>query len=271
MVQVSGQVRSQADDPNGVHTTLQFFSSSLQGTKGLTTSFSPLVTTDGAGRYTTRLFPGLYRVVATPQGANSGLSPSSGARPLRQWAITERLQTITQDSTQVDVVLDPTRIVDGIAVASSGNRTTPALGATLEATPATSRTGLDILRLILEPQASLPSTSVPVNDTDGSFALSLDPGDFDLLLRPAQASNFAWWVWPAARIGTIDFVDQKTTISPRLAYPVPLEGLISVTRNGASEPLRNATVRAYANTPIGAGVAQVGEARTDDNGRYSLR
>jgi len=59
------------------------------------------------------------------------------------------------------------------------------------------------------------------------------------------------------------------TINPELLYPVPLEGTVTVAMQDKAQPLRNATIQAYARTPQG-NVTQVGIARTDDMGRYKL-
>jgi hypothetical protein len=63
---------------------------------------------------------------------------------------------------------------------------------------------------------------------------------------------------------------QGGALDPQLLYPVPLGGTITVTMpDRSSQPLRNATLKAYALTPYDD-VTQVGTARTDDMGRYYL-
>src|SRR5262249_36596877 len=59
LVTVSGQVRARSD-MSGVTAQLAFLSQSLDGTAGLTASFSQSVATDSAGNYTAQLFAGRY-------------------------------------------------------------------------------------------------------------------------------------------------------------------------------------------------------------------
>jgi hypothetical protein len=253
LVDVSGQVRGANDN---VHATVKFLNLTF---RSLGAAFGPAVTTDANGHYTTRLFPGVYRVIVIPEGATDDGSPVPGANPAR-WALTEREEAIGLGATQVvDITVDPVRIIEGVA--SAGVVGVVAQGATLEAAPFMDSSS-GVLSNALFPPVSPARASVPVDDTTGKFSLVLDPGIYDLTLKPAAASNFAWWILPKwGQIGTIN---------PQLLYPVPLEGTIIVTmQDKTSQPLRNATVLAYARSPRG-NVTQVGTARTDDVGRYRV-
>lgn len=264
LVTVSGQVRGAND---GVKATVKFFSSfQLQG---LPTAYGPAVTTDASGRYTARLFPGKYRVVIVPEGATDDGSAVPGASPSRPWALTEEVQTIGLDMTQtLDLMVDPIRSLTGVATAGVGG--VPAQGATFEASPLIAGSS-DVLRTVITPPISPARASVPIND-DGTFTLALDPGFYDFALKPASASNFAWWILPSVEVLTAARAGGPTRrIDPKLFYPVPLGGVITVTlQDKTTQPLRNATVRAYARPPNGESVTQVGTARTDDMGRYQL-
>ena len=273
---VTGQVRGQDGTTSNVRSGVQFFSTSLDGGMGLTANFSQSVTTDEGGNFEARLLAGQYRVVAVPDVASATDAPGlvadhqgsstqtmSSAHP---WAITERQWTATQGSSRLDLELFPKRVLDGNAWAGIGS---PALGAQLEAVPTIIPSQLGVLKGALGQTPVLPqSASVMVSETDAHFAVALDPGAFDISLRPAQNSNFAWWVWPAASITPPASAGQSTTIAPQLQLPVPLEGTI---RDPASNSvLANAIVRAYAKS-TGGGVVKVGEARTDGAGHYALR
>ena len=205
---VTGQVRGQEGTTSNVRSGIQFFSTSLDGGMGLTANFSQSVTTDEGGNFEARLLAGQYRVVAVPDGASATDAPGlvadhqgsstqtmSSAHP---WAITERQWTATQGSSRLDLELFPKRVLDGNAWAGIGS---PALGAQLEAVPTIIPSQLGVLKGALGQTPVLPqSASVMVSETDAHFAVALDPGAFDISLRPAQNSNFAWWVWPAASI-----------------------------------------------------------------------
>jgi len=262
LVTVAGQV---GDSNVGIKATVKFFNSSFRLMLGLPTSYNPAVTTDAAGRYTIKLFPGVYRIVVAPEGA---MGDGSGANAARPWALTVRQQIIGTDAMQtVDLIVAPTRRVDGVATAGAGR--IPAQGATLEAIPLIASSS-SVLTNLIEPPISPARASVPVGD-DGKFALLLDPGYYDFALRPASASKFAWWILPSIPVHSAEIPGQLQTMSPHLFYPVPFGGTISVTMpDKPAQPLRNATVNAYARTPDGENVTQVGTARTDDMGRYQL-
>jgi hypothetical protein len=275
LIDVAGQVRSGAGDQAGVRSNLQFFSLGLEGAMGLTASFNRSILTDADGRYTAKLFPGQYRVVAIPvapgpDGQVAMGQPASGTSPPA--AITEAQAKISNDSTQpVDVVLFPKTVVAGLALA--GRSSDPALRATFEADPSILPGQGGVLRGALAQTPVLPqSASTMIIDAAGAFTLPLDPGDFDMSLRPPESSNFAWWVRPSTHVAPPDTAGQAMSIFPRLPFPVPLEGVITVAdAMGVRAPLRNAAVRAYAKVPMGSAVTKVGDARTDDTGRYRLR
>jgi hypothetical protein len=264
LVTVSGQVRGTTGDP--VRATVIFLNaldSRNSPFAGLPAAFGPAVSTDGAGNYATKLFPGGYRIVVIPEGATDTGGAVPGANAARQWALTERHEIVGLDATQVvDLAVLPVRVIEGVA--SAGRKGVVAQGATLEAAPLIASSS-DVLRAVIEPPIAPARSSVAVDDNNGKFSLVLDPGYYDLTLKPAAASNFAWWILPRQSVYSTDVPGQIGTLDPQLLYPVPLEGTITV----ASVPLRNATVQAYARSSEG-NVVRVGTARTDDTGHYYL-
>ena len=264
LVTVSGQVRGTTND--GVRATVKFAIANTTF-QGLFAAFGPTVPTDSAGLYTAQLLPGKYRVVVVPEGASDNGSVVAGANPGRLWALSEREQVIVGlDATQtLDLTVERTSILEGVASAGPGK--VPAQGATLEAAPLAADAS-NVLQTLLSPPIARARARVAVNDDNGKFTLALDPGEYELALKPAAASNFAWWILPKIRIS--DTPGQIDTVNPQLLYPVPVEGTITVSMpDKTSQPLRNATVQAHARTPQG-NVTQVGIARTDDAGRYHL-
>jgi hypothetical protein len=263
MVAVAGQVRGPSGE--SVRATVRFVNATLQKL-GLLASFGPATATDGSGRYTTRLFPGNYRVIIVPEGAADSASVMPGGPP-RASAITELTQSIGTDATQtIDLTAAPTRVIQGVATAGfSGG---PAQGANLEAYPLLGTSG--VVKGVLSDSTTPPSVSVAVDDSNGHFNLVLDPGYYDFALKPAPSSNFAWWLFPNVYVLPAEMPGQGGALDPQLLYPVPLGGTITVTMpDRSSQPLRNATLKAYALTPYDD-VTQVGTARTDDMGRYYL-
>lgn len=256
LVTISGRV---VGGSAGVPATLQFVSTSLAGAMGLTASFSQSVTTDASGAYTTALFPGDYKVVAAPSSAPAG---SLAASP---WAITTQDITVqTAPSQNVGVPLSAKRLVQGIALAGDGS--TPALGSVVRAVPSVLTDWAGVWRSALAQTPIVPGgATVGVSSADGSFALSLDPGTFDLSVEPADGSNFAAWVWPHAQIAAPSS-GGVMAIAPRLPYPIRVEGNL----DDGTSPLSNALLRAYAKVPGGTAVTKVGDTRTDSAGHYIL-
>jgi hypothetical protein len=268
LVTVTGQVRGASQD--GVRSTVKFINTTFHRILGLPAAFGPAVTTDAAGRYTTKLFPGEYQVVVIPEGATDDGSTVPGANADRAWALTQRTRTISTDAMQtLDVTVAPPRIIEGVATA--GTSDAPAQGATLEATPV-SASSAGVLRAVISPPITPASASALIKDDSGKFKLILDPGDYDFTLKPAAASNFAWWILPSVTVAD-EAPAQPRLVNAQLLYPVPFDGTIAVMTDRTAQPLRNATVQAYATTRSPHGeivVTQVGAARTDDMGRYYL-
>ncbi len=208
-------------------------------------------------------------ILAPSAGGSSPVPTGAATRP---WSLVEQQWTISKDAVQThSIVLPAKRIVEGAAYAGSSTEQ-GAPGASLEATPAIAPAQVGTLRGALAQTPVLPQNASVQVDDRGRFSLPLDPGDFDLSLRAPESSNFAWWVWPSAHVTPVDPAGQTIPIPvARLPFPVPLEGTMTVPDpKGAPTPLRGAAVRAYAKNPGGTGVTKVGDARTDDMGRYHL-
>jgi hypothetical protein len=290
LVDVSGQVRGK--DPRapdqaliGVRATLQFASQRLDGAEALTAVFQKSITTDDNGNYTTRLFPGQYRVAVIPStSTQNGVTPpltlegtqaTGGAT--RPWAFAEEQwtippSTIPPTTITLDEVLPSKRSVTGQAHAGLD----PASGATLQASPVLAASDIGPLNGALGKVPVLPQNAGVSLSTDGRFRLPLDPGAFDLTISAPHTSNFAWWVKPGALVTLPDATSDTTPIdNPDLSFPVPFEGTLTAPdatgQLSTVAPLRSAAVRAYAKVPTGSGVTKVGEARTDDAGRFRLR
>ena len=260
LVDVSGQVRG-VNSGEGVRSTVKFFNSNFLKELGLPAAYGRAVPTDPGGGYATKLFPGTYRVVVIPEGATADA---------KKWALTEQqVEVIGSGPTQtVDVTVAQARVLEGMA--SAGRDNVPAQGATLEAAPRL-ESSPGVWSGLTSPPTPPAQASVPVDDTNGKFKLFLDPGNYDFSLKPASASNFAWWIWPDVTVLPVPPSDARP-LEPQLLYPVPLAGTITVAQqNTPTQPLRNATVQAYARVSIhSSAVVQVGTARTDDTGHYYL-
>jgi hypothetical protein len=259
LIAMSGQV--QDDAGTGLPATVHFFSPSLAGSMGLVATYQRSVTTDASGHYDAKLFPGQYRVIAIPDSQLDSADPaqSSGS----DWAITEGVWDVGKDALQArDLPLFRKRRIVGMAGGALGE---PASGATLEAVPSLIPTTATVLRGALAQTPVLPQNASSSLDATGTFAMSLDPGTFDITLRAPSTSNYAWWVAPASSILAGPADKPLLLQNVQLAIPVPLEGRMI---DPAGQPLRNAVVRAYA--ARGMAATEVGDARTDEMGRFTL-
>jgi hypothetical protein len=268
LVQVSGHVLGEAGA--GFPATVRFFSSKLEGSKGLVATYFQAAKAGADGLFEAWLFPGDYRVTAIPDpppgvDMSAPYEPAGGGTAASPWAITEAAWTIGKDGTQSrDLTLYRKRRVQGMGSAAGSE---PAIGATLEASPSLIADQLTVLRGALAQTPLLPPNASSSLTADGTFGLWLDPGTFDMSLRSPASSNYAWWVSVTRPIAQSPAEEPIVLENVRLAIPVPLEGQMS---EPSGLPLRNAVVRAYAQVPGGTSVAQVGETRTDEMGHYRL-
>src|SRR5262249_35410404 len=123
LVAVSGQIQGATDTdpttPFPARANLQFSSIRLDGADGLTAAFTRSVMTDDAGNYSTKLFPGLYRVVILPASGPDVVPPSTSDPSLTgaatiPWAIDEEKWTITSSPLAgLNAILRPKRSVTG--------------------------------------------------------------------------------------------------------------------------------------------------------------
>jgi hypothetical protein len=107
---------------------------------------------------------------------------------------------------------------------------------------------------------------------DAQFSLRADPGAFDLSIRPAEGSGFAWLVRPNVEVqsGSHDLGEMT------LPLPVVYQGVVTVP-GGVLLP--GAKINAYLFLDAGgytadrsgaSSVVQVGEARAGDDGSFQL-
>jgi hypothetical protein len=253
LVTVSGQVRGSTTN-DGVRSTVKFFNSTFQG---LTAAFGPAVTTDSAGRYSAKLFPGNnYRVVVVPEGASDDGSAVAGPGARRQWALTVREQLIisSEASQVVDLTVIPTRILEGVATAGRANVPAQARPRAAPITRARRRPRRSFAR----PTAR---ASDPVDDTNG-HPLVVDPGFYDLSLKPAPSSNLCG--------GYPTFMSSPSRPDrspPAAALSDPSEGTVTVSLQGRPSRLQCHRTGLRFTPPPGKAL-QVGTARTDDTGHY---
>ena len=107
----------------------------------------------------------------------------------------------------------------------------------------------------------MPRPAQAIADPAGSYALALDPGQFDFRAMPPGGSLLPWveqpWPSPDAPDGGV----------PILSVPAPMSIGLRVT-DPAGNPIPNALVRAFRDG--GQGAVEVGDAITDGTGVYQM-
>jgi hypothetical protein len=117
-----------------------------------------------------------------------------------------------------------------------------------------------------------PRPFTVTTDKSGSFSVALDPGPYDITVRPAAGTNLPWIVYPAFQI-----MNPLQTL-PKLVVPAPaLLGPLTI-HGPDDSPVADAVVRAFlftscpmggASTCLGPAV-QIGNALTDSNGTFEM-
>jgi len=103
-------------------------------------------------------------------------------------------------------------------------------------------------------------------DAQGTFRLALDPGRYDVAVKPPEGSRFPWLVRVAREIGAADASLDACVIPP----PVPLTTTLLVGDGNLNVPLANAVVRAFAVPDGGRAWVEIGRRITNRAGKLEL-
>jgi hypothetical protein len=216
-------------------------------------------TTDPDGTFSISLLPGSYSVYARP----------SGTSPAGQEVRTVLLQPVLvqspgggapQSGQQIDLL--PAVPYAGRVVSPTG-RSGPDV--TVRAEALDPGGDLDNVGLV----ARYARTIETVTDERGEFSLGIDLGYYDLSLRPAPETGFAW-TYVTNRAITQTEADGAMLGELTLQSPVRYAGTV---RDDRGATLSGATVDAYAivGAPDGTNRAvQVGSAQTASDGSFEL-
>jgi hypothetical protein len=206
-------------------------------------SFERRIATDEDGRFDIALPPGTYDVVARPIVPHEAAPPTgsdtpNGALVVRepQAGLTTRTLVVEPGVRQnADVVLSNRRALRGRALLVDGRLLD---GAMVEARPATAFVARG------EPQFLWPLLATARTAADGRFWLSVDPGVYDVTVRPPVGSGFAPVVVTNVVVGEddVDLPDESTQI----AAPI----LLRAKANDSTDVGQGAvTVRAFMLAP----------------------
>jgi hypothetical protein len=222
------------------------------------------------GKYRVLLPPGQYTITVEPSDA-SGFAKTE-VKPQGDASSGIRLppagDPCTTAEATFDIPLEPLLDVTGQVLIADGRQLA---NATVDLTPSVVPPASTTSASSTVPTGS-PRPFEVVTGADGSFGASVDPGTYDVTVRPAQGTNLPWIVSPA------HVISGRTKIETLF---VPAPAALSVTLHDPllDLPLAQAVVRAYAFTSCSApsggpschGVAlQIGQGFTDGNGSFEM-
>ncbi|MBW2523558.1 MAG: carboxypeptidase regulatory-like domain-containing protein [Deltaproteobacteria bacterium] len=257
-VQIEGSVLDE-DAGTGVGATVTIQSHELLGGEfGANAAYRTTSDAGSTGRFDVALLPGTYKVIAQPGGA-----PDQ--------AVTEASWKINQNDLGggKTIVLHPKTSMVGTVQTAGGD---PAFDVPAYLQPSATPP-LPYLDDVLSTYDVLPTNATALTDTEGVFAIPVDPGAFDLSIRPSDTSGFPWLV--RARVTIQPSTEPATADLGALVVsnPVALTGAV-VSPTG--QRLGGAVIRAWVPVQDEAGeqaqstVIQIGHAISDAAGSYSL-
>ncbi len=243
-IQATGEVRDEIDRavPGAA---VRFLSTTIfEGSQpGLVGSFTGSATTNEDGGFGVELLPGIYSITVTPPEDSEN-----------SWGILSADAEVGEGLTTIETLVIPSQLgLEGTVATFSDE---PAAGATVLAR---ARPGAD-------PSAMQRSQEV-VSDDLGKFAMSVDPGLYDMQVKVPAESGFSWFVEPDLLM-SIDQGDLRKEYL--LEPPIAVYGVI---RTSEGEPLPNALVRGYLFNISNGGAArplQIAETVSGEDGSYRL-
>lgn len=202
----------------------------------------------GRARFEVVLPPGLYRLDVRPRDAVHAMTSVEFAVPAQNgWTVRVGVPQPTTGFAQ---------IADGRRLANATVEATPTGCASLPPLPAALGGAAPLSTPWCQPRAFDATTQ-----SDGSFVLYLDPGDYNVVVRPPGSSRLPWVSWKPIH------VDATAPPLGTLSVPAPLHvGLLLTDPIG--QPISNALVRIF--RVFQSSSVELGAAVTGADGRYEM-
>jgi hypothetical protein len=221
------------------------------------------------GKYSVVLPQGTYIITVDPDATsgsakeifgNTLSTPPGIAVALPSTASRDSCQNTTETH---DFALEPQLNVTGTVLIADGRALA---NATVDLTPAAI-----LLTSPLTPVAQVdgPRPFEVATGADGSFSAAVDPGTYDVTVRPVDGTRFPWIVSPAHT-----FSKSHTNLDP-LFVPAPVPLSLTLHDPLADLPIAQAVVSAYAITtcspaPCNGVALQISQGFTDSNGSFQM-
>jgi hypothetical protein len=220
----------------------------------------------GTSMYSVTLPQGVYRVTVRP-ASDGAMRLDGGGLP----AVQVTSLVVDDRHTYEPFTLGGMRQISGSAATADGR---PLVGATVEAIPvscdqpANLADGGDAGSQLKQPGTTAACVPRPqqviITDTQGSFSLPLDPGGYQLRVKPADGTGFPWV--------TQSLDPAAATV--RLKVPAPFHTSFSLL-DANDVPVMRALVKAFlvpdpSDPSSSAQAVELGETLTDGSGQCDL-
>lgn len=235
---------------------------------GIIAQFQAAATSDEQGRFTVELVPGTYRVTAVPKdGTTYALQTSN-------WTVAP---TPSEQSGRLIAIPASTSLA---GVVTSQNQNQPLANATILAVPSSlGKRPAFLDKLLGQAAATGVRSQMGMADAEGMFDLPLDPGVYDVTVRPPEDSGYPWAVRPLTKI--VETSQPLTGI--QVGNPVAYSGKVTVPGASSDSPraaMPGTLLRFFAlfdennqlaepDVPAVSAV-EIGQTRADSTGRYRL-
>jgi hypothetical protein len=208
-----------------------------------------------AASYQVALPPGNYTVTIVPSDATS----AKQSLPLLVASTTMNGEVVNLTQAGKNLALAAKTLVTGVASVSDGRALA---AAQVEANPAASL-GPASLASPPTPVSSWPRSATTTTAADGTFVLALDPGTYDITVRPVDGTFLPWVVSPSRQVGS-----SPLALDP-IVVPAPIVASLRLA-DPQDNAIVGAIVRVFAVPTGGTAYVESGRALTDENGHYDM-
>jgi len=206
---------------------------------------------DASGDFSVDLFEGVYEVAVVPLGHAEVAT-----------TLVPRFE-VSGESVQggKSVSVAPQSQITGLVVLADDR---PLVGADVVATPTPTPFDPD------HPLARVARVARTTTGPGGTYRLPVDPGYYDVTIKPLPGSRFPWVVATSIPGSKVPIVIAGDAVDlGKITVPLPVDEGGTLFDPSGSRPLQGARVRAYYTIPS-RNPLEIGEATTDANGKYEL-
>lgn len=205
---------------------------------------------------------GVYRVVVRPEGPSP---PDASSGVARAVTVVDGFDTGDGSGAAANapmpgprLLVQPAPTVNGVATIADGRALS---GAVVQALPVGCPAPSGDAGLKPRDTAScLPRRVETVTNTDGSFFISLDPGEYALRVEPVDGTQLPW-VWQPLHVSGSDRIS--------VTIPAPVHHQLQLA-DGASILIPNAIVRIFTMPSRTSPAIEVGRTIADGTGHFDL-